>query len=218
MAEPATTTPAHQRPLVRDLTTLARAAYRRKNSAVVRTFTGLMVDLLKIEPHQVCTEDIAVPLARLPRYGGHTRDFYSVAQHSVVVSYLVPPPFALEGLLHDASEAYVQDLVTPIKRLLPIYGLLEEHVQSAIAEKFGLVWPFPAAVKRADSVAFLTEYRDLMRGTTAREVRYLSEQLGVSPIDRPFGHIMAPMGELEARRAFLTRLLELSPRDPAAAA
>ena len=87
----------------------------------------------------------------------------SVAEHSVRVAELVGSPHALEGLLHDAAEAYVVDLPSPIKRMpaLAGYRALEDRVQAAIRRRFDLRGAQPALVHVADMILAVTECRDL---------------------------------------------------------
>ena len=82
----------------------------------IPTASGLHFDYRDIMRNEVKIEDIAHALSHLCRFGGHVPRFYSVAQHSVIVSHLVPPEHALGALLHDATEAFVQDVVRPVKR------------------------------------------------------------------------------------------------------
>lgn len=122
-------------------------------------------DVTRPDLSGVTIHDIAWTLARICRYGGHLRlgvDFYSVAQHSVIVSRLVPPELALTGLLHDAAEAVLGDMIRPIKILLPDYQALEAKWEAAIAARWRLAFPFPPEIKRADLVALATERRDLL--------------------------------------------------------
>lgn len=107
---------------------------------------------------------IAHALGNLCRFGGHCRPFYSVAQHSVLVSLHSGPEDALWGLLHDASEAYLIDLPRPIKidPAMEPYRRAEAAVQLAVCEKFGLDITMPASVKAADGLLLATEVRDLM--------------------------------------------------------
>jgi 5'-deoxynucleotidase YfbR-like HD superfamily hydrolase len=95
--------------------------------------------------------------------------FYSVAEHSVRCSQIVPESCALWALLHDASEAYIGDMSTQTKNLpeLEGYRKLETSIMRAVAEKFGLPWHgveagYPPIVKWADAVLLATEARDLM--------------------------------------------------------
>lgn len=122
-------------------------------------------------------QDIAHALSHLCRFTGHTREFYSVAQHSVYVSRIVPPQHALAGLLHDAAEAYLGDVSSPLKALLPDYKKLERCFEAQIFEHFGLPAELPPEVKQADQTMLATEMRDLMP-VTARDMAGLAE-LGI---------------------------------------
>lgn len=84
--------------------------------------------------------DIAHSLSNLCRFGGHINRFYSVAQYSVMVSNLVPHHLALAALLHDASEAYLSDIVRPAKRMLPQYKDLELKFQGVIEQRFAVTF------------------------------------------------------------------------------
>lgn len=107
-------------------------------------------------------EEIAQALSKLCRFVGQSRRFYSVAQHSVIVSKIVPAEFALHGLLHDAAEAFVGDVTKPLKSILPGYKDIERRVASAAFARFGITEPMPPCVAHADLVALKTERRDLM--------------------------------------------------------
>ncbi|SQC88202.1 Uncharacterised protein [Klebsiella pneumoniae] len=112
-------------------------------------------------PDIVYIEDIALALSNLCRFTGHLDEFYSVAQHSVLASYLVPSEFALEALLHDASEAYCNDIAAPLKALLPDYRGIEKWVEGLISQKFGTPETISPEVKQADLIMLATERRDL---------------------------------------------------------
>jgi len=91
----------------------------------IQTFGGRAFWPLDPRPEDVAIGDIAHALAHLCRYGGHTRRFYSVAEHSVLMARAVSPKHRLWALLHDASEAYLVDLPRPIKRAIPQYRTAE---------------------------------------------------------------------------------------------
>ena len=98
------------------------------------------------------------------RYTGHCRTFYSVAEHSIRVAQIVVPELKLHALLHDASEAYIQDISRPLKNLLVEYKRLEENLSETIYAKW-LKYRDDAAIKKADNILLVTEGRDLMGGT-----------------------------------------------------
>lgn len=109
-------------------------------------------------------EDIAAHLAKLCRYTGAVRKFYSVAEHSVLVSRLVPRQFALHGLLHDSPEAYINDLNRPTKHGpgMEGYQALERLNWVVISHKFGLELEEPPEVTEADGWALFHERAALM--------------------------------------------------------
>ncbi len=124
---------------------------------------GSRLSFLNPEPDAVKIEDIACALARQARFNGHTRFFYSVGQHSCLGAQVSPTKdVALQMLFHDATEAYVGDLVSPVKALLPDFEIIESRIHWAIAQKFGLEYPMPKIVKQIDRRLLATEIRDLI--------------------------------------------------------
>lgn len=124
--------------------------------------SGQYFNLLEPNLDVLTVEDIAHALSNTCRFGGHVREFYSVAQHSVMASWQVPLSMKMDALFHDASEAILVDMPTPVKALLPDYRVLENTIQAAIAQKFGASHPKPHAVEMADRKMLATERRDLM--------------------------------------------------------
>lgn len=109
------------------------------------------------EESEVTIEDIAYALGNVCRFSGHLPRFYSVAQHLVNTSYIVPEEHAYTALLHDTAEAFTNDLPTPLKWALPIFKELEVKIESAMAARFGFEYPYPDAVKKADTEMLLLE-------------------------------------------------------------
>lgn len=152
-------------------------------------------------------EDIAHSLSLICRFGGHCNTFYSVAQHSVLVSTLVDDPeLQLIALLHDATEAYIGDIITPLKKILSQYTDIEDKFHLTIGEKFGLgddLVHLPPAVKYADVKALKTEVRDLMGGE--------SEDWKVWPDGMvPDEHKIIPLPPKQAAELFLERYATLT--------
>ena len=120
--------------------------------------SGRYLNLL--EPSgKINIRDISHALSNICRFGGHVREFYSVAQHSVYVSRITE---SLEGLLHDAAEAFIGDVSSPLKQLLPEYKAIERRLEQFIFEQFGLTYPMPDVVKQADLIRLATEEDQLM--------------------------------------------------------
>lgn len=129
------------------------------------TYTGKKFYPVTPKPEDVCIEDIAHALSNVCRFGGHCRSHYSVGQHSVLVSHILAPhgkQVQFYGLMHDATEAYVGDMVRPLKQSLPDYQVVEERVWEAICEKFNIISILPPVVKWADNIALMTERRDII--------------------------------------------------------
>lgn len=127
----------------------------------ILTSTGQYFRFRHPEEHKYDIEEIAHALSHVCRYTGHCKEFYSVAQHSVLVAMSLPPALQFQGLMHDASEAYLGDVSSPLKSLLPEYKALEERVERAISKSFGMPFPLDPQVKVADMRMLMTEKRDL---------------------------------------------------------
>jgi hypothetical protein len=140
----------------------------------IQTFTGRIFYPLDPRESEVVIEDIAHALSNKCRFSGHSLRYFSVAEHSVIVSLLCPQDIALWGLLHDASEAYLIDLPTPLKYLPEFawYRKLEEKVTNVIMNRFSLPQKEPKLVKTADKTCLVTEKRDNMRVTFEWENKY----------------------------------------------
>ncbi|MBL8015523.1 MAG: phosphohydrolase [Candidatus Doudnabacteria bacterium] len=146
------------------------------------TFSGKRIFPFAPEVEQISILDIAHALSNICRFGGHTKEFYSVAQHSILVSQHCDPTDALWGLLHDASEAYIGDLTKPIKQLeeLKPYRDAEDRLHRVISIKFKLSETIPESVKRADKVMLMTEKRDLMKAADLR----VKQNIDIKPLPK----------------------------------
>lgn len=109
-----------------------------RSPGIMTCISGNKVNLQAITPDQVNIRDIAWGLGRTLRYAGHIREDYSVALHSIIMSYIVPEEYAKEALLHDAAEAYIGDIIWPVKTLFPEIRTFEDTILAAIMEKYGV--------------------------------------------------------------------------------
>lgn len=144
--------------------------------------------------------DIAHALSNVCRFGGHCREFYSVAQHSVLVSMIVSPEYALQALLHDGTEAYLGDMVKPLKEMMPQFQAVEDELEAAIFRRFGLPEKMHPSIKEADIVLLATEQRDIMNNndlwTWTGKVKPLKE-------------VIVPMTPNVARAYFMNRYKQI---------
>ena len=124
--------------------------------------SGEYFDLAEPEACAFQVSDIAHALGNICRFTGHTQRFYSVAEHSVLCSYMVPPEYAMAALMHDAAEAFIGDVSSPLKSLLPDYKAVEHRVEQAVWSRLGLPLTLPPSVKIADRRALAVEQRVCM--------------------------------------------------------
>jgi uncharacterized protein len=146
-------------------------------------------------------EDIAHGLSNICRYSGQCTSFYSVAEHSILVSETAIG-FEFEALLHDAAEAFIGDITRPLKQMLPEYKKIEADVQRAILDRFG-VRSLPPEVKKADLRVLAAEQQQIMPKGTDCWVR--GQKVDPAPI------VVRHLPPDEAKRVFLKLFEKLRP-------
>lgn len=149
----------------------------------IETSAGLKFDVLNPDPAQVLIADIVGGLSKLCRFGGQCREFYSVAEHCVhchdmAVEIHGEGDLAFAVLMHDAAEAYVGDMVRPLKVRDDFYRSVEDGVQAAIRSAFAIPWDDATAaeVRRLDNIACRAEAHQLM------ETRGVNWMWGETPL------------------------------------
>lgn len=182
-----------------------------KADIYIRTYTGGKFHPFAPKPDEVSILDIAHSLSQQCRFSGHTRKFYSVAQHSVLVARHLTfraTNFLLAALLHDAPEAYLVDLPTPIKRNVSFtdeWRRLDSWIADSINEAF---WVTTAGtvriIKEIDHRMLLTEQRDLMCGADLNEMNIGWR----GPVLEPFDFTIEPWSCEQAEEEFLTDFRE----------
>lgn len=156
----------------------------------IRTSSGIYINIFEPTLDMICIEDIAHALSNQCRFGGHLPKFYSVLQHCIECMKRAPRHLKLEALMHDASEAYLLDIPTPIKGRLSNYKEIENDLMKTISNKFNFSWPMDSTIKKIDREVLEFEWEHFML-----EI----------PTDEPF-HIMTSE---EAKEAFLFFFHEL---------
>ncbi len=136
-------------------------------SGIINTFMGLEFNLFRPTPDMIDIRDIARGLAFKGRWAGQTPQYFSVAQHSVLVCDLIlnnaspivnTTKLALAGLLHDAAEAYIGDMISPIKKALPQFSVIEENILKAVFDNFKLPMHLMREVKPYDRKSLEMEF------------------------------------------------------------
>lgn len=172
----------------------------------IRLLSGAMFDYSAPEKCEVHIRDIAGALSKVCRFAGHIDRFYSVAQHAVNVSRIVPAEHAWTALMHDTAEAFTNDLPTPLKHAFPAFRELEQRIEAAMAARFQFTFPLPQAVKVADLQMLKLEKIVLKRDFT--EWGILD---GVETRDMEHLADLSPHSPDEAGKMFLARAADLIP-------
>lgn len=172
------------------------------SSSRIWVYPGMYVDPIHPTVDDIDIRSIAHALSLQCRFGGHVNEFYSVAEHSVRASWVVPEEYALEALLHDASEAYLVDVPRPIKHDLfgDRYREVEDRLMACIAEKYGIPAEMSDWVRYADDQLLATEGRDLLDHEISKEWTTIP----------PLVERILPMPPQTAERTFLLRFTHLT--------
>lgn len=175
----------------------------------IQTYTGKKFSLVNPQPEDVCIEDISHALSIINRFNGHTVVPLSVAQHSIIISQNVQSEFALLGLMHDATEAYIGDIARPLKHWLgDKLKAVERNVEQAIFSRFGLKWTQEAKrdIHRADVESLANEASQLMKNGIHPDWEWPDN---TAPIFHQ-NTLTVFTGPEIAKRAFLKRFNELT--------
>lgn len=174
----------------------------------IPTFSGRAFDVVDPSSRDISIRDIAHSLSMQCRFGGHCQRYYSLAEHSLHLSRLVDEKLALCALLHEASHAYVQDVIVPLRPLLGGYQELTRRISAMVAKRFRLPSVLPEAIRKADQRLLATEIEYLLLPTPKPWLPgvgpYSLEELGLQHT-RQLG--LLPR---EARQRFLERFAELA--------
>lgn len=142
----------------------------------IRTFRGNYVDPFNPDPSLLFLDDIAHALSMQPRFGGHLPVFYSVAQHCVECCRIAPNKERRAALFHDASEAYLIDIPSPIKKRLPEYYKAEDNLMKVLSKEFGFEYPLSQTVKEIDRTLLVLEWESVFIKTTPWKITPMSQE------------------------------------------
>ena len=162
--------------------------------------SGKMFDFLDPHGSDFDIEDVAHGLAHVCRYAGQCRDFYSVAEHSLLVCDMVKD-YAYEALLHDAAEAFIGDVTRPLKQLMPEFKRIEADVEDAVIDRFKMRRDYRKAVKMADLSVLAAEQLQIMAPGCAD----WALEAGIEPAPIKVRHLTPS----EAKHEFLVRFEKL---------
>jgi hypothetical protein len=170
----------------------------------IELLNGQMFDFFNPSATDVSIDELAHVLSNVCRFAGHVRYFYSVAQHLLNTSLIVDPPHEKAALLHDTSEAFTNDIVTPLKAVVPTFKEIETTIESDMAGRFGFQFPLAPEVKLAD-LQMLAIEKHILKPFPSHwaildgiEYEHLLDRVR-----------MLPMTPDEARMAFLQRWEEV---------
>lgn len=175
------------------------------SDGLFNTLYAGVVSLTSPKEEEIDIKDIANALSKICRFGGHTNQFYSVAQHCVLASYF-GNNYKLEKLMHDASEAYLGDVIKPLKNLLAAhYANMELVFETVIAQKFQLVNTVEQrqVIKVADCYLLELEHLAFQLNNSKLLSHYMYATMGI-----PISNNVAWAPE-EAMKQFLLRYAEL---------
>lgn len=141
-----------------------------KHTGWIETYSGLQFDFLNPTFDSICIVDIAHHLSNTCRFSGATSQFYSVAQHSIIMANMakkhrLDDKTILQCLLHDAAETYMGDLSTPLKGMFPMFKAIENGILKLIFEKYHVPYPLFPICKQFDTIMLVTERLHLMPDT-----------------------------------------------------
>ncbi|MGC4409597.1 hypothetical protein D4A92_19810 [Rhizobium rosettiformans] len=188
--------------------TMRASVIRKAIGPTILLGSGTYFDFEDPESSEITIEDIAYGLAFEGRCAGQCfsrllqrRVFYSVAQHCVLMSLMVPPELQLQALMHEVGEAVCGDMTAPLKSLNPSFKAIEKRCEAAILKRFGITMTDRVALKQADVRMLATERRDLLL--------WRGEKWSLTDIE-PYDFHISPWSPEQAAEAFLARYAELT--------
>lgn len=175
----------------------------------MRTYSGRQFWPMDPRAEDMCIEDVAHHLSMQVRFNGATKDFYSVAEHCVIGSHLVLPEHAFEFLMHDAAEAWLGDLIRPMKNHSVLgyeYKRVESVVESKVKQRWGLRNVTPVEVKRIDQAMCAIELQQVFLHPPDGDLSVWRDIVASDCVPLQFWPWQ------EAERRFLARFYELAPK------